>query len=70
MRGGDRETPNYPMSALPFRLRNGRKMMSAYGSPSYEYLLVLDDYGEKYDPRKEYGDIDPGPVNSRMPYSR
>jgi hypothetical protein len=47
----------YRSSRLPGWMRFGRKVMTDYGTPSYEDRLDRDDYGNSFDPRKQGGDV-------------
>lgn len=51
----------YRPSRLSNKFQHGKKMQSDYGTWSYEFLLVEDDYGNKYDPRTESPDLNLGP---------
>ena len=62
MRGSGRwPIRSFRRSRLPLKLQRGPKARSDYGASGYEDDMAIDDFGSKYNVRKESPDIDLGP---------
>lgn len=63
-RGNSRWRPmnyNFRGNRLPRKLQYGPKIWSDYCGFTYEGRSATDDFGNRYDTRRESPDIDPGP---------
>ncbi len=59
-RGRGHSLVHYRSNRIPHDLDKGRKVISDYGDVCYEDDLAIDDYGNTFDSRRHFGDVDYG----------